>query len=431
MTELMSNSNVPHIQVRFFTKQKAYSVPNTPFSLPSSVKVEELSSLIKKLLQKEDEVLLFDFLVNGEFLCVPLEQHVKDHSIPTESVVDIEYLERHPAPKPVDTLQHDDWVSCLQAKGQHILSGSYDNTVRLWNISGQCLLTIPSHSAPVKSVRWIKNSDESNNPVTRFITASHDQTALIWEWNEESNSVICQNVCRGHAASVDGIAINHACTQFCTVSWDSLIKIWSTDPLENKSEEESTSVSKKKKTTGSKVPTKVPLMTLSGHKEGVSSCEWSSLNEIMTASWDHTIKLWDVEHATNKSTINGNKVFLDISYSPLNGCIVASSSDRHIRMYDPRTTDGMVVKSTFTSHTAWVSSVCWSVNNENQFISGAYDCLLKLWDTRSPKAPLYDMSGHDDKILGIDWTVPEYMLSGSADNHLKVFKYVEKNVKNE
>lgn len=41
----------------------------------------------------------------------------------------------------------------------------------------------------------------------------------------------------------------------------------------------------------------------------------------------------------------------------------------------------------------------------------------------SPKAPLYNMTGHDEKVLAVDWSVPQYLLSGGADNHLKIFQY--------
>ena len=46
----------------------------------------------------------------------------------------------------------------------------------------------------------------------------------------------------------------------------------------------------------------------------------------------------------------------------------------------------------------------------------------------SAKAPLYDMQGHEEKILAVDWSVPQYMLSGGADNSLKIFKYTDKSV---
>ena len=40
----------------------------------------------------------------------------------------------------------------------------------------------------------------------------------------------------------------------------------------------------------------------------------------------------------------------------------------------------------------------------------------------STKGPLYDMSGHSDKVLAVDWSMPRFMLSGAADNELKIFR---------
>ena len=142
-----------------------------------------------------------------------------------------------------------------------------------------------------------------------------------------------------------------------------------------------------------------------------------------TSSWDHTIKTWDLEQAKEISSLQGSKVFLDMDYSPLNRQIVTGSSDRHVRLWDPRSSDGALVKCIYTSHTGWVSSVCWSKTNEYLFVSGSYDSVMKLWDTRSPKAPLYNMTGHEEKVLAVDWSIPQYLLSGGADNHLKIFQY--------
>lgn len=206
-----------------------------------------------------------------------------------------------------------------------------------------------------------------------------------------------------------------------------------------------------------------PLMTLPGHKEAISSVVWTESNEIFSSSWDHTIKLWDAELGGLKSEIVGNKSFFCVSYSPLNQTLVSASADRHVRLYDARSQgkfyfptrsllfirlrfeilfniEGSVVKSTFTSHVGWVSTVCWSTTHERLFISGGHDNILKLWDSRrqvlskqlmelvdnslfcSPNAPLYDMVGHEGKILCADWSNPSLMVSGATDNTLKIFK---------
>jgi len=43
-------------------------------------------------------------------------------------------------------------------------------------------------------------------------------------------------------------------------------------------------------------------MTLSGHSEGISSTAWINETTLCSASWDHSIRLWDLQHATTVST---------------------------------------------------------------------------------------------------------------------------------
>lgn len=420
----MDGENVPHVQVRFFTKQSIYAVPDAPFSVQAVVGTKELSSLINSLLKEntsDNAAVDFDFMVNGEFLRVTLNKHLEQKGISHETIVEIEYIERHPAPKPEDSLLHDDWVSSVQGCQDCILCGCYDNTLRLWSTSGQPLMTIPGHSAPVKCVRWI-SVDGSD---CRFISGSHDQTIFLWQWNRDRNEVDCIHACRGHAGSVDCLAVDSTKQRFCSGSWDKMLKIWSAEFTQDDKDDEADDENprKKKKTSGKKVQTRVPILTLSGHNEGVSAASWIGDNEICTSSWDHTIRLWDITQATQKSLLQGTKAFFDVSYSHLNKMIITASCDRHIRLWDPRASDGAIVKCTYSSHTGWVSSVRWSETNEYLFLSGSHDTVMKLWDTRSPKAPLYNMSGHEDKILAVDWSVPHLLLSGAADNHLKIFRY--------
>ncbi len=94
----------------------------------------------------------------------------------------------------------------------------------------------------------------------------------------------------------------------------------------------------------------------------------------------------------------------------------------YLRLYDPRSKEGVLVKSRFTSHTGWVTSLSWCSGEEHLFASCGHDSLVKTWDRRSTRTPLYDLRGHEDRVLCCDWGEPKWVASGGADNALKVYK---------
>ena len=86
-----------------------------------------------------------------------------------------------------------------------ILVGSYNHSVQVWNTSGECLTTLPGHSGPVKAVSWISNE---KNTETKFLSASHDQSILVWVWNKTTNKVDKAEKCIGHTESVECVDVN-------------------------------------------------------------------------------------------------------------------------------------------------------------------------------------------------------------------------------
>ena len=65
-------------------------------------------------------------------------------------------------------------------------------------------------------------------------------------------------------------------------------------------------------------------MTLSAHREGVSAVQWLSDAEVVTASWDHSIKLWDLQQGTASSTLVRRSSVLAIVAQIHTTCILTS-----------------------------------------------------------------------------------------------------------
>lgn len=225
------------------------------------------------------------------------------------------------------SLLHDDWVSAIHATDEFIATGCYDNSVNVWNMKGEHKLTVMEHEAPVKAIGWISVDDE--NGIGRMVSGSKDQTLKIWEWNVRTAKATCLFTCKGHERAVECLEVSPNKQQVASGGWDNLLKVWSTSTIA-----EGGSSMKKSKTEEPNVRT--PIMTLEGHREAVSCVQWIDNSTIVSSSWDHTIKIWDLQMKAMKSEIPGNKSFFDISYSHLNGTILAASADKNIRMFDPR-----------------------------------------------------------------------------------------------
>ncbi|XP_040973595.1 ribosome biogenesis protein WDR12 homolog isoform X2 [Gossypium hirsutum] len=75
------------------------------------------------------------------------------------------------------------------------------------------------------------------------------------------------------------------------------------------------------------------VSTLVGHTQCISSVVWPQHDTIYLASWDHSVKKWDVETGKDLSDIALNCI--DIGGEGL-ALIAAGGSDPVLRIWDPR-----------------------------------------------------------------------------------------------
>lgn len=408
--------------VNFITKDQKYAIPSIPINIKSSSTAKEFDNVIKALIKDGNKKINlkqveFDFLINGKLLRQTIEEFIKNENISTEIQIEIEYFVKCEPPKPHKSFLHNDWVSSVDTIDEWILSGCYDSSAHIWNVkNGHHEIAIPApHTSSIKAVKWIRNELEQKNQKYSFVTCSHDETAMLWNWDAKLNQVDHVFTYIGHCRSVD--CVDQHKDLIATGSYDNMLKIWSTiDQIyDDDNDVEMKDISKKK--------LRSPAITLEGHKESISSCVW--MNEqvptVLTVSLDQTMKIWDIEVGEQKQSFSSSKSFLDVAYCPSTGHIITASCDRHIRVWDLRQNQGSLIKNVYSSHDAWVSSVDWSSINTNLFVSASYDSTAKQWDIRSPSAPLYDLLGHQDKIMSINWSNEHFIVSGGADSQIKIF----------
>jgi ribosome biogenesis protein YTM1 len=326
-------------------------------------------------------------------------------------------------PQSLPSYQHDDWISSvsINSKKNLILTGSYDKVARIWDLSGNCISNLLGHTAPVKTVSWVEKNG------TYCITGSNDNTVRIWEFDETTGNSTPKYECKGHEGTIEDIAVSKSNDYFATASYDSNIKIWgmnsSLDKEEEEENDEDVESKQKKRKISSDIKIKNSMATLKGHNNGVTCIVFDkNTYTLYSGGNDHSLRFWNIEARSNTFTMNCEKVINCIDFSDHNNLLATGHSDKFIRIWDSRIKEGSSVKLRLSSHNKWVSSLKWSPKSPYMLVSGSYDSSVKFWDIRSSTSPLYTIKGGnelDDKVLCVDW-VNDLVATGGSDTILRL-----------
>ncbi|KAJ2162551.1 cross-pathway control WD-repeat protein cpc2 [Coemansia sp. RSA 552] len=121
--------------------------------------------------------------------------------------------------------------------------------------------------------------------------------------------------------------------------------------------------------------------SLVGHNHFVQDVSISSDGEYaLSASWDKTLRLWDLSTGqTTRTFIDHKKDVLSASFSPDNRQIISSSRDKTIKIWN--TLGECKYTISHDQHSNWISCVRFSPNPMNPLVvSGGWDKVVKVWD---------------------------------------------------
>ena len=251
--------------------------------------------------------------------------------------------------------------------GKRIVTGSSDNTARLWDAETGKSIGEPlkGHESYVYSVAF--------SPDGKLVaTASFDKTARLWD--AATGKPIGEPL-RGHQGPVNSVAFSPDGRRIVTGSTDKTARLWDRD-------------------TGKSIGE--PLI---GHEALVKSVAFSpDGRRIITASSDgsgsdNTTRLWDAE--TGK--LIGEPLrdaFQSASFSPDGRRIIALSYDNTARLWDAETLKpfGEPLK-----HQGVPSSVAFSPDG-GRIVIASIDGTITLWDAKTLK-PLGEPLKHFESVL--------------------------------
>ncbi|XP_057667644.1 F-box/WD repeat-containing protein 7 [Diorhabda carinulata] len=275
---------------------------------------------------------------------------------------------------------HDDHViTCLQFCGNRIVSGSDDNTLKVWSATtGKCLRTLVGHTGGV----WSSQMSGST-----IISGSTDRTLKVWD----ADTGVCMHTLYGHTSTVRcmhlhgkkvvsgsrdatlrvwdietgsflHVLVGHVaavrCVQYdgrlvVSGAYDFMVKVWNPDTQEC-------------------------LHTLEGHTNRVYSLQFDGVH-VVSGSLDTSIRVWEVETGACKHTLMGHQS-LTSGMELRNNILVSGNADSTVKVWDIVTGQCLQTLSGPYKHQSAVTCLQF---NKRFVITSSDDGTVKLWDVQT------------------------------------------------
>src|ERR687886_561652 len=263
---------------------------------------------------------------------------------------------------------------CLSEDSQFALSGSNDDTLKLWEVAtGHCLRTFEGHTSSVNSVYLSADSRIA-------LSGSSDRTLKLWEVATGR----CLRTFTGHTDWVFSVCLSADGRLALSGSYDRTLKLW-------------------------EVATGRCLRTLAEHTSPVYSVYLSTDGRLaLSGSHDHTLKLWEVATGNCLRTFAGHtEGVFSVCLSVDSQFALSGSHDRTLKLWQVAT--GRCLH-TLAEHTSPVYSVCLSKDGRLA-LSGSHDGTAKLWEVTTGRC-LHTFKGYAHK--GNTYEANSVCLSGDC-----------------
>ena len=298
----------------------------------------------------------------------------------------------------------DVWSVAVTPDGQYIVSGSYDDTVRLWRVEdGRLVRTMSGHTRDVQTV--------AVTPDGRYIvSAGDDKTVRVWELSTGE----CIRVLQGHTDIIWSVAVSADGRYIISGSYDGTIRMWEMERI---------------------------LSARPGDLHGANNSVRRTFRQdneifsvvitpdgryVLSANGDdfdrregNAIRVWDTENGEQVRVITGHTNDVScIALTPDGSRVVSASLDGTVRLWN--VADGRQLWS-FDAHGDAAFAVTVTPDGR-RVLSGGSDNNIRVLNIDNG-AQQRILRGHHANVYALAVTPDgRYIISGSRDKTLKVWR---------
>jgi WD40 repeat protein len=292
---------------------------------------------------------------------------------------------------------HTGWVTgvAFSPDGKRLASGSWDQTVRFWEVSsGEALNTVARKAKEIQALafsrdgRWLATENSSNTVSLRDAATGQEIRTLA---SEKPLGPLGSSWVYSVAFSPDGRWLASGVD-------DKTVRLWDLQ-------------------TGTKVRDFVTS------RRSVICIAFSPNGKLIASGdADNTITIWEADSGEKIRKLRGHtKTVYAVAFSPDGRRLASASGDKTIKLWDLA---GRQEIQTLRGHGNVVTSLAFSPDG-NWLASGSWDKSIKIWDAATGRE-LQSLAAHNHPIYSIAFdSRGRWLASGSEDGTIKLWRLTE------
>jgi WD40 repeat protein len=232
--------------------------------------------------------------------------------------------------------------------GRQIVSGSEDQTLRVWDVTSSQSRCFEGHTGFVTSVAF---SPDGRN----IISGSLDTTLRLWEVAGHQSRRFDR-----HGKYVTAVAVSPDGRQIISGAFDYSLLLWDVASGQSR--------------------------RLEGARGTINAVAFSPDGQcVASAGVEDALRLWDVVDGPSRQLKGHTSVVNSVAFSPDGRHMVSGSSDKTLRLWDVASGQSRCLEG----HTDSVRAVAFSPDGRH-IVSGSLDKTVRLWDLASGQSRCFD-----------------------------------------